>query len=430
MALDSLTASDVMDDVITPTIENDEAELLIIGSIQTLKRKNKRCGRDKVFELVKDSTDDDTVTKETFDKLLNQLINSNSVRLNTVGNRECLSLPTESNKRNQQKHIENRFNVENCFKNVKSVITDEFKSLKKSFLKEVIIFKNELLQSSLAKTPENHSERLIGHLESQILFLQRELKENNQLVNSLLDQIYKCNDIIKLNQELSRNNVKLLENKILMKQDRFIETTTTTNKESKKSGKKNELNEAPSEEKSAKCTSQQNASISGSNNNKSDKTKSDKSSISKADNEKNHKQKSVIILGDNMIKHFNGCEISRKLQGNCKVYVKHFSRAKTKCMKDYIKPSQRENSDHYILHVGTNDLCLDRSPELIAKSIIDLALTLKSESHDVSVSSIIVRNDSDTLNKKGCEVNAILMDLCKEKNIYLINNSKKIKPQS
>ena len=98
-------------------------------------------------------------------------------------------------------------------------------------------------------------------------------------------------------------------------------------------------------------------------------------------------------------------------------------------MKDYIKPSQRENSHHYILHVGTNDLCLDRSPELIAKSIIDLALTLKSESHDVSVSNIIVRNDRDTLNKKGCEVNAILMELCKEKNIYVIDNSKKIKPQ-
>ena len=87
------TASDVIDDVITSTIENDEVELLIIASIQTLKRKNKRCGRDEVFELVKDSTDDDTITKETFDKLINQLINSNSV--NTVGNRECLSLPTE-----------------------------------------------------------------------------------------------------------------------------------------------------------------------------------------------------------------------------------------------------------------------------------------------------------------------------------------------
>ena len=130
-----------------------------------------------------------------------------------------------------------------------------------------------------------------------------------------------------------------------------------------------------------------------------------------------------------MIKHVNGWEISQKLQGNCKVYVKHFSRVKTKCMKDYIKPSQRENSDHYILLVGTNDLCLDRSPKLIAKSIIDLALTLKSESHDVSVSSIIICNDSDTLNKKGCEVNAVLMEMCKEKNIYLIDNSKKIKPQ-
>ena len=183
--------------------------------------------------MVKDSTDDDTVTKETFDKLLNQLISSDSVKLNTIGNRECLSLPTESNKRNQRNHIVNLFNVENCFRNLKSVITDEFESLKKFFWKEVIIFKNELLQSSIAKTPENHSERLIGHLESQILFLQRELKEKDQLVNSLLDQISKCNDIIKTNQELSKNNVKPFENKTLTKQDRFIETTTTTNKESK-----------------------------------------------------------------------------------------------------------------------------------------------------------------------------------------------------
>ena len=128
-----------------------------------------------------------------------------------------------------------------------------------------------------------------------------------------------------------------------------------------------------------------------------------------------------------MIKHVNGWEISRKLQGNCKVYVKRFSGAKTKCMKDYIKSSQRENSDHYILHVGTNDLYLDRSPELIAKSKIDLALTLKSESHNVNVSNIIALNDSDTLNKKGCEANAVLIELCKENNIYLIDNSKKIK---
>ena len=41
MALDSVTASDVMDDLITPIIENNEIELLIIASIQILKIKNK-----------------------------------------------------------------------------------------------------------------------------------------------------------------------------------------------------------------------------------------------------------------------------------------------------------------------------------------------------------------------------------------------------
>ena len=42
---------------------------------------------------------------------------------------------------------------------------------------------------------------------------------------------------------------------------------------------------------------------------------------------------SYIILGDSMTKHANGWEIFRKLLGNFKLYVKHLSGAKTKCMK-------------------------------------------------------------------------------------------------
>ena len=175
-------------------------------------------------------------------------------------------------------------------------------------------------------------------MESQILFLQRELNEKNQLVNSLLDQLSQCNEIIKVNQESSsKNKVKPFQNDSSTNEDKFTETNTIANKESNKSGKKNELNETPSEEKNDKSNSQRNTSISGSNNNKSEKTRSDKLLASKTDNKKDHKEKSVIILGDSMIKHVNGWEISRKLQ-NCKVYVKHFSGAKTKCMKDYIKP--------------------------------------------------------------------------------------------
>ena len=75
---------------------------------------------------------------------------------------------------------------------------------KKIFLKVSYYLQKWTVTIKYSKDTENHSERLIGHLESQILFLQRELKEKDELVNSLLDQISKCNDIIITNQELSK----------------------------------------------------------------------------------------------------------------------------------------------------------------------------------------------------------------------------------
>ena len=80
----------------TPTAEDRELEMLIIASIQTLKRGNKKCGKDEVFRLFRYSVDG--VTKETFDKLSELLIQNQSVRLNVVGNRECLPLPKKKTK--------------------------------------------------------------------------------------------------------------------------------------------------------------------------------------------------------------------------------------------------------------------------------------------------------------------------------------------
>ena len=52
-----------------------------------------------------------------------------------------------------------------------------------------------------------------------------------------------------------------------------------------------------------------------------------------------------------------------------------------------------------------------------------------SNQNDVSVSNIILRTDNNSkLNAKRCEVNQILSELCHERNIYLIDHSKKIKP--
>ena len=152
-----------------------------------------------------------------------------------------------------------------------------------------------------------------------------------------------------------------------------------------------------------------------------------------ADDHKNDKpqgeknEKSIFVIGDSMVKHLNGWEMSKKLNANCKVFVKTFSGAKTACMNDYVKPSVRSSPDHFILHVDTNDLSSDKSSEEIARSIIDLATSIKSENHDVSISNIIIRADDKKLEEKRCEVNNFLGKLCKENNYYLIDHSTRIK---
>ena len=120
------------------------------------------------------------------------------------------------------------------------------------------------------------------------------------------------------------------------------------------------------------------------------------------------------MLGDSMIKNLKGWEMSKKLK-NVNVYVRHFAGAKVRCMKDHIKPTLREKPDHIALDVGTNDLVSDRPPDLIAKSIVDVASSMKNKNHDVTVSNIITR--ADHLKEKANEVNDYLSKFRMERNI-------------
>ena len=94
-------------------------------------------------------------------------------------------------------------------------------------------------------------------------------------------------------------------------------------------------------------------------------------------------------------------------------------------MNDYKKPAIRDEPDHFIVHVGANDLNSEVSSKSIAESIEDLVMSLKTESNDVSVSNIVLRTDNSLLNQKGSEVNSHLKDLCEERDLYLIDNTKK-----
>ena len=149
------------------------------------------------------------------------------------------------------------------------------------------------------------------------------------------------------------------------------------------------------------------------------------------DNKKNHTQrknepppgpiKKVVILGDSLVKDLHGWELSQDLE-NCRIFVNKFPGAITEDIQHHAIPSFRTDPDHYIIHIGTNDLQSSKSAEDIAEKIVDQALGLKSDKCDVSVSSLIKRRDK--CNDKAMSVNSHLKDLCHAKNLYFIDHSK------
>ena len=64
------------------------------------------------------------------------------------------------------------------------------------------------------------------------------------------------------------------------------------------------------------------------------------------------------------------------------------------------EPTVRDfDRDHIILHSGTNDENYDRTSSQIAKEIINLALSLKSDKKKISISLLAPK--SDKLNNKA-----------------------------
>ena len=80
--------------------------------------------------------------------------------------------------------------------------------------------------------------------------------------------------------------------------------------------------------------------------------------------------------------------------------VRPFLSTKTIDMVDYIKPTQRDSNPHvYLLHVGTNDLTSNKSPEQISLDILNLVNSLKLDNNTVIVSSIAPCKDENKKNR-------------------------------
>ena len=135
----------------------------------------------------------------------------------------------------------------------------------------------------------------------------------------------------------------------------------------------------------------------------------------------NKNKQKVFNLGDSIAKHIKGWEITKKLGNKQKVYVRQFSGSKVSCTKDYVKPSIRENNPGHIFHVGTNNVPSEKTPQVIAQSIVDLVKSVANDYLQVTVSSTVPRNDQ--WSKKVYEVKKVLLNLCKDVNIPFISHS-------
>ena len=309
------------------------------------------------------------------------------------------------------------------------------------FFNEVKTFKEDILKmhKTTPKITDNQEQQMITLLHNDIIFLEQQLQQKDTFIDSLIKQLSVQNEFI-LQQKCSviqKETYKQqpLQHEIENRTENSCEKSITPSKSS--SIERSVI--SPNTTITEPFVQEEAENRDSADNKKIDERKSIVQHEKETDSGKNSAQdpanrfkssiKSVVILGDSMTKSLNGYEMAKKTSTTCKIYVQSFSGATTADMEDYMKPSVRKSPDYFILHVGTNDLSATKSPLETANEIINLACKLKTESHDVSVSTIILRGGNNKLNEKGCEVNSHLKELCKEKNIYVIDNSKKIKLQ-
>ena len=132
------------------------------------------------------------------------------------------------------------------------------------------------------------------------------------------------------------------------------------------------------------------------------------------------KKRSTTVIGDSILKDIKPFKMRQSLK-NQRIYIKSFPGSTIDCMKDYIKPSLKYDPDAIIIHIGTNDLRTEKEPTQIADEIINLALAVKTDENEVSISAILPRNVE--LDDKGKMVNDVLKIKCSKYAIGFMSNS-------
>ena len=143
--------------------------------------------------------------------------------------------------------------------------------------------------------------------------------------------------------------------------------------------------------------------------------------IKKSDTTNLRDKKSIYIITDSMIKELRGYKLSKSIRHKKAVKIRSRSSATVSCLNDHVKPVLRsDDTEHTIIHIGTNELSSDKTPVQICRDIINLAYVVRDINLQVSISSLIQRNDG--LNEKVLLVNEVLAKTCETIGMNLITH--------
>ena len=189
-------------------IDGKALETLIITSVRTLKRRNKKCSREEVSKLVNDTLCN-KICKDLFNETLGSLIEKQFIKCNIVSNRECLSLRKDSELHHRS--IQSTQEDSSVHEHLNSCALLDSETNRKSFpfKEELETFKVQVISeiknlslkeiSVLKEAITTHSsiDVLSGKVQTeefdqeQLRFMNEELRNTDDLIISLLHQLSK-----------------------------------------------------------------------------------------------------------------------------------------------------------------------------------------------------------------------------------------------
>ena len=207
---------------------------------------------------------------------------------------------------------------------------------------------------------QNHIDTLI----SELYFLREELKEKNNLIKILLNKTEVIKHVTIRNDKTlkddqpspTNNNQKLVVNDTSIVSNPVNENNNSTENITPSNHCAGLLiggDEYVSVENNIHDSTNDSYKR-GMNNNRTDNKKSNNSNnITKVNKNNDHhlrekdqikaktlvvNEKKVFVLGDSVVNHIQGWDITKKLENKHKVYTRQFAGPKVICMNDYVKP--------------------------------------------------------------------------------------------